>query len=80
MVINWIASILSIIGIFFNARKSLWCWPIWIFSNILWIYIAIIEKDPPNFFLWTSFIIFNFYGWWEWKKEQKKKISKKMEL
>lgn len=80
MVINWIASALSIIGIFFNAKKHIWCWPIWVISNILWIYISIKARDLPNFFLWTSFILFNFYGWRQWKNEKNEKNSNKMEL
>lgn len=67
----WVASGLSILGIWFNAKKNNWCWPIWIVSNVLWVYIAYERRSGAELTLWITFIVSNVYGWWEWTRRTK---------
>lgn len=68
--IQWIAFTLSIIGIALNAKKNIWCWPVWIVSNGFWIYYSIQEGQFAALATWTVFLMFNFYGWYQWYTEQ----------
>lgn len=68
MKIQWIALSLSIIGILLNALKIIWCWPIWVASNVCWLIYSYRNKDRSQLILWTVFLITNFYGWWMWMK------------
>jgi nicotinamide riboside transporter PnuC len=70
--VGWLASILSIFGVFLNARKNIWCWYIWIVSNIIWLIYYYDKKDFPAIVLWVAFTGFNVYGLIMWKKEKKK--------
>lgn len=69
-ILPWIAASFSAAGIFFNAKKSLWCWPIWIVSNFLWIWVEFSAKRIPQTLLWVGFLLANIYGWYRWKKDK----------
>jgi len=71
--LGWIATSFSIIGIILNARKIIWCWPVWVVSNILWIIYFEKLKMTPSVVLWIVFSVFNVYGWIQWKKDKKLK-------
>lgn len=71
--LGYIAAVVSATGIILNAKKIMACWPIWIFSNFLWITYSGIEGDVPSIVLWSLFTLFNIYGWWQWKKDRKPK-------
>ena len=69
-----IALILSLIGIFLNAKKIIWCWPIWISANVFWcIHFIFFVPQFTSVLLWIFFTVFNVYGWYEWNKENKLK-------
>jgi len=67
-ILGWIATIISIIGIILNAKKIIYCWPVWLLSNILWITYFSVLKNGPSIVLWIVFSIFNIYGWIKWKQ------------
>jgi nicotinamide mononucleotide transporter len=68
-VLAWIATVISIVGIILNAKKIIYCWPVWVVSNILWIiYFASLDMIP-SVVLWIVFTIFNIYGWRQWYKD-----------
>lgn len=54
--LDWPALTLSIAGILLNANRNLWCWPIWIGSNLCWIGYALKTKQKPLFLLQLVFI------------------------
>ena len=72
--LGYIAAFISLIGIILNAKKHMGCWPVWLFSNVLWITYSGIEGDVPSIVLWILFSIFNIYGWVQWRKDRKKEI------
>ena len=46
----WIASVFSIIGTVLNANIMIWCWPVWICGNFIWMYWAWKQKMWPQVF------------------------------
>jgi nicotinamide mononucleotide transporter len=70
-VLGYSTFLVSLIGIILNAKKNILCWPVWLVSNAGWITYSIIRKDFPQLILWICFTAFNFYGWWQWKKDEK---------
>jgi len=67
--IDIIATILSITGVFFNAKKNIYCWYIWIMSNILWIIYSIKTDQIPALIMWIVFFFANIYGYLQWRKK-----------
>jgi nicotinamide mononucleotide transporter len=72
MLLGYIAAFVSLVGILLNARKNIWCWPVWLVSNVLWIYYSVVEGDIPSIILWSMFSGANLWGWYIWSKENKK--------
>lgn len=64
---DWLALILSTIGIYYNANKKISCWYYWIISNIFWAIYAFTAKSYPLFILQFIFGGMNIYGLIKWK-------------
>ena len=64
--LGWVATILSITGILLNANLIIWCWSVWILSNVFWIIWSINKKEWSQLVLWIVFLITNIYGWYQW--------------
>ena len=70
--LGWVASILSIFGIYLNAKKNIWCWYVWLVSNVGWLIYYLDKKDLPAIVLWIAFACFNVYGLIMWKRSKNK--------
>ena len=66
--LGWIATAMSVAGVLLNAKKNIWCWPVWLASNVLWIYISVVTNNLPQVVLWVIFAASNCYGYFQWKK------------
>jgi len=64
--IAWIAFLFSMVGIVLNAKKIIWCWPVWLVSNVLWIIHMTQTHDNAALMTWVVFLAFNVYGYYEW--------------
>ena len=71
LILGYLAAVTSLVGIVLNAQKHMACWPIWLVSNVMWLTYSGIEGDVPSLILWTTFSIFNVYGWIKWRKDKK---------
>jgi len=69
-ILGWGASVLSIFGIYLNARKNIWCWYVWLVSNVGWLIYYLDKKDLPAIVLWIAFACFNVYGLIMWKRNK----------
>jgi nicotinamide mononucleotide transporter len=67
-VIGWIGFLLALVGCIVNAKKSLWCWPIWLGSNACWLAVAVPSHQWPLVAMEATFVLINLYGWREWGK------------
>jgi nicotinamide riboside transporter PnuC len=65
-ILSWIATILSLTGIILNAYLIIWCWGIWMASNVLWVIWSIRKKEWSQTVLWVVFFVTNIYGWYQW--------------
>jgi len=64
--IPWVALVLGVVGIVFNAFRNIKGFHIWIVSNILFIYLAIKQGNwaQASFFIACTFAcIFGIYKW-----------------
>lgn len=68
-VVGWLATSLSLLGIFLNAKKIIACWGVWLISDVAWIIYFLNPVDPQSLVLWIVFIGFNIYGWVQWKNK-----------
>jgi nicotinamide mononucleotide transporter len=67
---QWIATALNLIGLIINAKKSPWCWPLWIVGSMIFMFIFATQKDWATFSLFAGYQIINIYGLYEWIKNK----------
>ena len=66
---NWVEAagwITTGVGIWLTTRRNLWCWPITLAADVLYLvvfYRALLLSDA---LLQVFFIAFTLYGWWNW--------------
>lgn len=65
---DWIAVLFSLGGLFLNAKKIIWCWPLWLVSNVFWIAYALGTKQLSIVITQAVFAAANWYAWKQWKK------------
>ena len=65
-IIGWVASFLSLFGTILNAFKIIWCWPLWLAGNFIWMYWSWKKKEWSQLILWSAFQITNIIGWYSW--------------
>jgi nicotinamide riboside transporter PnuC len=63
---DWIAVVFAILGILFNAEKSIWCWPCYIGSNITFVLHFWPKKEYPYIFLMVVYFFLNIFAWIKW--------------
>ena len=63
---DWLGYILTIVGLILNGKMIIWCWPIWIVSDVVWIWYFYPKRELAVVILNITFIILNFYGWYQW--------------
>ena len=65
-------TVLSFAGIYLNAKKIIYCWHVWVVSNVIWILYCIKTREYVTMIMWSGFILANIYGYLQWKKKIKK--------
>lgn len=65
---SYIAAILSVVGLWFNARKSVWCWPVWFVGNALWVIAYVPRHDWAVVGIDAVMMVLNVVGWFHWRK------------
>ena len=71
MILDIIASVLSVTGVILNARKIVFCWYLWIINDLIWIGYSIAEGRVFFLIMWIVFLITNLYALYEWKNNGK---------
>lgn len=75
VLIEILAMLLSIGGIWLTTRRILWCWFVSIIASALYGYIFWRERLYADAFLQLFFITFAIYGWYCWYSGKKSDTS-----
>lgn len=62
-VAGWAA---TLVGIWLTTRRNLWCWPITLAADLLYLVVFYQARLLSDALLQIFFVIFTLYGWWHW--------------
>ncbi len=65
-VIEWCATVLSLLGALLIAFKSWQGYPIWVVANVLWVSFSWKHKHYGLLFLSVSYLVINIIGLIKW--------------
>lgn len=69
---TWLLTLLSLIGVILNIRKSHTCFYIWAFTNAMWAVVDFQKGVPAQGVLFTIYFGLAIWGIWEWRFKKKK--------
>jgi nicotinamide mononucleotide transporter len=64
-----LAAALSLTATYLSARKYIINWPLWIFTNTIYVAIYLYKDLQLTAILSLLMAALAVYGWWQWKKE-----------
>lgn len=67
MILGYVAMIVSVVGLYLNAKKNIACWYILAVANIFWV-VYFWDTDTAATLTWFAYFVFNFYGFYQWGK------------
>ena len=73
--IEFIAAIISIIGVWLTTKQILWCWPVSLLGLILSLYVFFNTQLYLQATLQIFYIVIAVYGWFNWKRGEKNDIK-----
>jgi nicotinamide mononucleotide transporter len=56
----------TLVGIWLTTRRNLWCWPITLAADILYLAVFYRAQLLSDALLQVFFVVFTLYGWWNW--------------
>jgi len=56
----------TLVGIWLTTRRNLWCWPITLAADVLYLVVFYRAQLLSDALLQVFFIVFTIYGWWNW--------------
>lgn len=56
----------TLIGIWLTTRRNLWCWPITLAADVLYLVVFYQARLLSDALLQVFFVFFTLYGWWHW--------------
>jgi nicotinamide mononucleotide transporter len=62
-VAGWTA---TLVGIWLTTRRNLWCWPITLVADVLYLVVFYQARLLSDALLQVFFVVFTLYGWWHW--------------
>ena len=72
---EWVLTILSIVGSWYNIQKNSLCFVIWSLANIGWIISFFFKGMYPQATLFIVYLLFSLYGWEKWSNNNRKKTD-----
>ena len=69
--IDWVLSIITLIGTILNVKKKKEGFIFWIIANIGWIYYTLEYELYSQISIWVSFTAASIYGYITWRKDDK---------
>jgi nicotinamide mononucleotide transporter len=58
----------TLLGIWLTTRRSLWCWPITLAADVLYLIVFYRAALLSDALLQAFFVVFTLYGWWNWQQ------------
>jgi nicotinamide mononucleotide transporter len=55
-------------GIWLTTRRTLWCWPITLAADVLYLVVFYQAQLLSDALLQVFFVVFTLYGWWNWRR------------
>jgi len=71
MNISYVAAFFSLLGVWLNIKKNLYCWYFFLISDSLWLTYSILTKQWAMTSVHICFLFTNCYGLYTWKKNSK---------
>jgi nicotinamide mononucleotide transporter len=71
LVANWMENVgafTSVVGIWLTTRRNLFCWPMVLVSDVLYLTVFYRVQLYSDSLLQLFFLIFTLYGWWYWSR------------
>jgi nicotinamide riboside transporter PnuC len=68
----WVVVAVSIVGTVLNARRNIWCFPLWIIANLFWIIYGYNKSAPAMTAMFAVYLGLAIYGWVFWNEKEKK--------
>ncbi len=62
----------TFLGIWLTTRRTLWCWPITLAADVLYLVVFYRARLLSDALLQVFFIVFTLYGWWNWWRGKQK--------
>jgi nicotinamide mononucleotide transporter len=56
----------TFLGIWLTTQRKLWCWPITLAADILYLIVCYRARLLSDALLQMIFVAFTLYGWWNW--------------
>lgn len=66
--VEWAGWSTTLIGIWLTTRRLLWCWPITLIADVLYLVVFYRAALLSDALLQTFFVAFTLYGWWNWAR------------
>jgi len=57
---DWLGTLLTLLGLYFNIRKNLLCWPIWVVGAVVWIIYGVASRQFSIAILYAVLAAFDF--------------------
>jgi nicotinamide mononucleotide transporter len=54
------------LGIWLTTRRTLWCWPVILAADVLYLVVFYQARLLSDALLQIFFVAFTLYGWWNW--------------
>lgn len=66
--VEWAGWSTTLAGIWLTTRRSLWCWPITLIADLLYLVVFYRAALLSDTLLQAFFVAFTLYGWWNWAR------------
>ena len=67
---EWILTVLSLAGTWFNIQKKLASWLIWSVANAGWVVSFALKQMWAEATLFFVYLILSIYGYFKWKRTE----------
>jgi nicotinamide mononucleotide transporter len=68
-ILGLVAFILTLISMYLVGGKSVWCWPVFIVSYLIQVFIFYETKQWFLILTMLALTIFSFINWYRWVKD-----------